>query len=132
MSSAIGQPQQVVEVFYDGQCPLCLREIRLLLWLDSKRRIAFTDIAADDFEADAYGFTQEQFMAEIQGRLPDGTWITGVEVFRRLYGAVGFGPLVGLSRLPGLSHLLDVGYRFFAKYRLPLTGRCQDDSCRLK
>lgn len=132
MSPDIGQPQQVVEVFYDGQCPLCLREIRLLRWLDSKRRIAFTDIAADDFLAEAYGFTQAQFMAEIQGRLPDGTWITGVEVFRRLYGAVGFGPFVWLTRLPGISHLLDIGYRFFAKYRLPLTGRCQSDSCRLK
>lgn len=126
------QSRMVVEVFYDGDCPLCLREIRLLKWLDAKQRIAFTDIAASDFNAEVYGLTQAQFMAEIQGRLPDGTWITGVEVFRRLYSAIGLGPLVWLTRLPGISHLADAGYRLFAKYRLPLTGRCQQGSCRVK
>ena len=34
-------------------------------------------------------------MAQIHGRLPDGTWLQGVEVFRRLYAAIGFGSLVG-------------------------------------
>ena len=69
-------------------------------------------------------------MDEIQGRLPDGNWITGVEVFRRLYTAVGFGPLVALTRLPGISHGLDAGYRVFARNRLRFTGRCEA-SCRI-
>ena len=33
-----------VEVFYDGEYPLCLRENKLLKWLDRKHRIRFTDI----------------------------------------------------------------------------------------
>jgi predicted DCC family thiol-disulfide oxidoreductase YuxK len=49
-------------------------------------------------------------------------------VFRRLYAAVGFGPLVVLTRLPGISHLLEVAYRVFARNRLRWTGRC-DDTC---
>ena len=68
-------------------------------------------------------------MARIHGRLPDGRIVVGVEVFRRLYAAVGYGPLVALTRLPGLSHLLDLAYELFARNRLRLTGRCADGAC---
>lgn len=121
-----------VEVFYDGECPLCMREIRMLQRRDKRARIQFTDIAAPAFRAQAYGRTQADLMARIHGRLPDGTWIEGVEVFRRLYGAIGFGPLVAITRLPGLSHLLRLAYHLFARNRLRLTGRCAPDgACAL-
>ncbi|QEG40832.1 thiol-disulfide oxidoreductase DCC family protein [Roseimaritima ulvae] len=118
-----------VEVFYDGECPLCLREIKLLKWLDRKDHIQFTDIAAPEFNAEEYAKTPTQFMDEIHGRLPDGQWIIGVEVFRQLYSAVGFGPLIWPTRLPGISHALNFGYHVFAKNRLRLTGRCTGDTC---
>ncbi len=122
-----------IEVFYDGDCPLCLREIQMLMWMDRKRkRVRFTDIAAKDFRSEEYGKTFDELMAQIHGRTPEGEWLIGVEVFRRLYSAVGFGWLVAPSRLPGVSHLLDCGYEFFAKYRLPLTGRRCDDGCRVE
>lgn len=117
-----------VEVFFDGDCPLCLREIALLKGLDGQARIRFTDIAAPGFDAAALGTTQEALMSRIQARLADGTWIEGVEVFRRLYDAVGYGRLVRLTRLPGVAQALDAAYAVFAKNRLRLTGRC-DASC---
>lgn len=121
-----------VEVFFDGDCPLCLREIRMLRRKDRHGRIAFTDIAAPGFDAAALGTDQATLMARIHGRLPDGTWIEGVEVFRRLYAAVGFGWLVALTRVPGLSHLCRLGYHVFARNRLRWTGRCQPDgACRV-
>lgn len=116
---------------FDGECPLCLREIKLLRRIDRKDRIRFTDIADPSFRPTEFGKTNQEFMDEIQGRLPDGTWVTGVEVFRRLYAAVGLGPLVWLTRLPGISYGLEVGYRAFAKNRLRLTGRCSAGSCEV-
>lgn len=124
------QPWQI-EVFFDGDCPLCRKEIRMLQWLDRRERIRFTDIAALDFSSKNYEKTPQEFIDEIQGRLPDGTWVTGVEVFRRLYGAVGLWWLTGLTRLPMISHLLEWGYRIFAKNRLKWTGRCTADSCHI-
>lgn len=118
-----------VEVFYDGACPLCTREIGMLRRRDHRARIRFTDIAADGFDAGTVGLTWQALMDRIHGRLPDGTLIEGVEVFRRLYAAVGFRALVTLSRAPGVSQLLDLAYRLFAKNRLRLTGRCLDDAC---
>ena len=114
-----------VEVFFDGACPLCMREIRMLQRRDRKARIRFTDIAAPDFDPAVTGLTMAELMSEIRGRLPNGERIAGVEVFRQLYAAVGFGPLVAATRLAGIRTLLDVGYRVFAKNRLKWTGRCE-------
>lgn len=117
------------EVFFDGGCPLCHREINFLKRRDGYGKIKFTDIDAADFVPESCGKTYDELMAKIYGRLPDGTWITGVEVFRRLYSAAGFGPAVLLTRLPVISQIMDLGYRIFAKNRLRLTGRCTARSC---
>ncbi|HWO23396.1 MAG TPA: DUF393 domain-containing protein [Kofleriaceae bacterium] len=129
MSSQVLPAGKSVEVFYDGDCPLCMREIRMLMRKDREARIQFTNIAAPGFDAAAYGTSYPALMERIRARLPDGTWIEGVEVFRRLYAAIGFRRLAALTRLPGLSHLLALGYRIFAKNRLRWTGRCTPDAC---
>lgn len=113
-----------IEVFFDGDCPLCSKEIKFLKKLDKQNKIVFTDIADKNFEASNYGLTFDDFMAEIRGRLPDGTMISGVEVFRRLYGAVGLDWAVAITRWPVVSSVLDIGYKWFAKNRLRFTGRC--------
>ena len=118
-----------IEVFFDGGCPLCRREVNLLKRWDRKRHIRFTDIDDVAFHSQDIGMTRDELMTQMHGRLPNGTWLTGVEVFRRMYAALGFGPLVRLSRLPLISRLLDVGYAAFARNRLRLTGRCTAASC---
>lgn len=120
-----------VEVFHDGACPLCAREIAMLRRLDRAERIRFTDISAEDFDASTVGIGWDALMRRIHGRLPDGSIIEGVEVFRRLYAAVGYRKLVAISRWPGVAQLLAAGYRLFAASRLRLTGRCVDGACAL-
>ena len=123
-------PTHAFEVFYDGDCPLCLREINLLRRMDKQDRILFTNIVDHDFNAADYGKQIGKLMAEIHGRLPDGTWVVGVEVFRHLYSLVGFGWAVSVTRWPVVRQSMDWGYRFFAKYRLSLTGRrCEVERC---
>lgn len=119
-----------VEVFFDGECPLCTKEIDLVRRLDRRSRVRFVDIAAPSFDAVArVGRTHDELMARIHARLPDGNLVEGVEVFRLMYAAVGLGPLVALTRLPGITQLLDASYTWFAKNRLRLTGRCEADAC---
>ena len=125
--SAIGDRD--VEVYFDGECPLCVKEINMLRRLDKRQRIRFVDISDARFSPQSLGTTYEKLMSQIQARLPDGSFISGVEVFRRLYGAVGFRRLVRASRWPGVSHVLDFGYERFAKNRLRWTGRCDNGAC---
>ena len=110
-----------IEVFHDGACPLCAREVRMLRRRDRQAR----------FDASQAGVSWEDLMARIHGRLPDGTIIDGPEVFRRMYAAVGFRRLVALSRWPGVAALVDLAYGVFAKNRLRLTGRCAAAGCAL-
>jgi predicted DCC family thiol-disulfide oxidoreductase YuxK len=117
------------EIFFDGQCPLCIREIGLLRSLDHRRRLRFTDIAAKHFDPAFLGVDATVLMSRIHGRLWDGTLVEGVEVFRQAYAAVGFRWLVALTRLPAVSPFLDAMYGWFARNRLRLTGRCTDASC---
>ena len=117
-----------VEVFHDGDCPICTREIHWMRKRDVDGRIRFTDIAEPSFDPSSYDRNQEDFISEIQGRLPPGEWLEGVEVFRQLYTAIGFGAAVQLTRLPLIANGLDWGYRIFARNRLRLTGRC-GESC---
>jgi predicted DCC family thiol-disulfide oxidoreductase YuxK len=120
-----------VEGFYDGGCPLCQREIAFLKRWDRLKRIQFTDITNPDFEPASIARTMPELMSQMHGRLPDGTIITGMDVFRRLYAAVGLGWLVGLTGLPGVRQACDIGYALFARNRTWLTGRCKDGSCRV-
>ena len=66
-----------IEAFYDGACPLCRREVNFLRRIDRHGKIRFTNIASDDFCADDYGIELDEFMTEIHGRLPNGTWVRG-------------------------------------------------------
>jgi len=120
-----------IEVFFDGNCPICRREIAFLRRLDRRKRIRFTDIAPLDRAATVGDVPWSDLMAEIHGRLPDGRWVSGVEVFRRLYAAVGFGPLVRMTRWTGVEQVLEAAYASFARRRLRWTNRCHDD-CRLE
>ena len=118
------------EVFYDGACSICTKEINVIRRLDKNDRIVFTDIVAPDFDAEgSVGLSYETLMDEIHGRFANGEVVTGVEVFRQLYGRVGLKWAIGATRLFGVRHALDAGYVLFAKNRLRLTGRCIDDQC---
>ena len=121
-----------IEVFFDGGCPLCVREISLLRTWDRRGRIKFTDIDDPAFATTDVGKSYDELMKQMHGRLADGTWVTGVDVFRRMYAAVGFGPLVWISRWPGISQLLGVGYQVFARNRLWMTGRCETGTCAIR
>lgn len=120
------------EILVDGECPLCAKEAAFLHRLDGGRgRLRITDITKPGFDAEEYGTTYEEVMGTIHGRSAGGEVQRGVEVFRRAYGAVGWGWLLGWTRLPFIRGIVDVVYRWFARHRLRLTGRsCEADRCR--
>jgi predicted DCC family thiol-disulfide oxidoreductase YuxK len=121
-----------LELFFDGECPLCTREVALLRRIDRRERVRFTDIASPAFDPASLGVSLDVLMARIHARLPSGELIEGVEVFRRAYEAVGLGALSKLSRLPGVRTVADAAYSVFARNRLKLTGRCTRDSCAVR
>jgi len=122
-------------ILIDGDCPLCKHEANMMARMDKGRgNLILIDIASPSFDATAYGTTFENVMGSIHGVLPSGKLVTGMEVFRRAYAASGWGWLLAWSAWPGLRWLADLGYKFFAKYRLRLTGRkdaCEAGRCKI-
>jgi len=95
---------------------------------DHKGHIKFVDIAGPGLDFSELQRSKDQLMAEIHGRLPDGTWITGVDVFVALYDAIDFKWVGKLAGVKLFRPTLDRLYDLFAANRLRLTGRCTDSS----
>lgn len=120
-------------ILIDGDCPLCKVEADLLRKLDRGRgRLDLIDIADPRFDAGRFGTTFEAVMGHIHGVLPDGSLVTGMEVFRRAYAAVGLGWTFHWTGWPVFRWLSDRAYGFFARYRLAITGRRDcGERCRI-
>lgn len=114
-----------IKLLYDGQCPLCLREVNFLRRKDNGRGlICFVDITADDYDPTHHGgVTFQAAMERIHGVLPNGTVLQNVAVFRYVYEVLGMGWVYGITKVPGIGQLADWVYGIWAKYRLQLTGR---------
>ena len=118
-------------MLYDGDCPLCMREVNMLRKRDDGNgKIWFVDVAEEGFEEGpgaAFGIDYETAMATIHAveREKDGALrvISGVEVFQKLYEAVGLGWVYGFLKVPALKAATEAVYRVWAAARLPLTGR---------
>jgi predicted DCC family thiol-disulfide oxidoreductase YuxK len=121
-------------LFYDGGCPVCSREMRFLKKKDSKNLISFIDISSSDFNPSEYNKDQDTFMKQIHARLPDGTLITGMEVFRQAYQRVGHGWILFPTKFPVIKQLADICYALFAKNRMRISkflSRCGMSSCAI-
>ncbi len=114
-----------IKLLYDGECPLCLREVNFLQKKDAGRGlVAFVDIADDSYKSEDNGNIDfETAMGRIHAVLPDGTVVKNVEVFRRVYEALGMGWVYAITKLPIIGSLADTLYGIWANWRLKLTGR---------
>lgn len=119
------EPSWQIKLLYDGECPLCLREVNFLKARDGGQgRVAFVDIAAADYSpAENGGVDFETAMGRIHALLPDGSVVKNVEVFRRAYGALGLGWVYAATQWPLVRPIVDKIYEFWADRRLALTGR---------
>ncbi|MEO1069374.1 MAG: DUF393 domain-containing protein [Cyanobacteria bacterium J06638_6] len=114
-----------IKLLYDGECPLCLREVNFLRKKDGGRGlVAFTDIAAADYVAeDNGGIDFATAMGRIHAVQPDGTVIKNVEVFRQIYSVLGIGWIYAPTGWPVVGALVDWVYGLWADWRLTVTGR---------
>lgn len=114
-----------IRLLYDGECPLCVREVNFLKTRDGGRGlIDFVDIAADDYNPqDNGGIDFETAMGRIHAIKDDGEIIQNLEVFRQVYEVLGMGWVYAITKLPILGTIADFLYGIWANWRLPLTGR---------
>ncbi|KAF3437089.1 hypothetical protein FNV43_RR19842 [Rhamnella rubrinervis] len=114
-----------IKMLYDGDCPLCMREVNMLRERNERYgTIKFVDISSDDYSPDEnQGLNYETVMGRIHAILSDGTVVTDVEAFRKLYEEVGLGWVYAITKYKPIATVADSIYGVWAKYRLQITGR---------
>ena len=112
-----------LQVFYDGRCAICSREMQLLQRRECAGRLVFFDISAPDFMAAEQGRSKADFMKELHVRDGAGRFHTGVSAFARIWSAF---PESLLSRLlerilalPGIHQCAAIGYATCPQDQLP-------------
>ncbi|AUI87547.1 redox protein [Vibrio azureus] len=124
-------------IFYDGTCPLCVKEMQSLLRRDREKQIVTIDINSDDFIH--YPFIDRQQANTILHALTSqGELLLGLDAAHKAWQLVGRGWLYAPLRWKFVKPVADWFYLRFAQNRYKisflLTGtyRCKDGICSRK
>jgi predicted DCC family thiol-disulfide oxidoreductase YuxK len=103
-----------LEVWIDGNCPVCRRSERWCRKRDHSGRLAFKDLRRDpDPPA-----PRDRLEQAVHVRLPDGSVVAGFEAWRRILLELREWRWLGrTTALPGLWHVGSLMYRLVAANR---------------
>lgn len=136
----ITRPAWPLTLFYDGDCPLCLREIHMFQRRNTEGRLELVDITTASVEP-LPGLTRADMLDCLHARFSDGRLVTGIDATYWSYRAVGLGWLVRPLQWSWARPLWQWGYRQFCRLRpaiarlVPMPAvdsptQCDSDRCR--
>jgi predicted DCC family thiol-disulfide oxidoreductase YuxK len=111
-----------LEVFHDGECPVCRMEVRFYERLDKAGRIRWSDIVAlDDSELPA-GKTRAELLGRFHARelrdFGDPGWHVGVDAFSRIWEELpGFRHFAWIFAVPGIRQVAKLAYLAFLRWQ---------------
>lgn len=115
-------------VFYDGECPLCRREINHYRRLQGAGSLDWIDAARDDAALAEFGLQRETAMARFHVIDASGHWHTGAWGFIELWRHLpAYRWVATLLTSLHLVSALDWAYGRFARWRLQ--NRCSNNTC---
>ncbi|MCY1648789.1 DUF393 domain-containing protein [Caulobacter sp. SL161] len=113
MASATAQDPRLT-VWFDGACPLCLREIALMKRLDRRGAIQFIDVAGEEAVCP---IDRAELLARFHAR-EDGQLLSGAAAFAAMWRAIPLLRPFGLAaRAPWALKILDALYVRFLRVR---------------
>jgi predicted DCC family thiol-disulfide oxidoreductase YuxK len=113
--------QAALDVFYDGACPACRREIAHYQTLPAHPPLRYVDASADPLPA--FSPSRAQLLARLHVRRADGRWLHGAEAFVALWACLpGWRALARVGQWPGVLPVMEATYRLFLRVR-PLWRR---------
>jgi predicted DCC family thiol-disulfide oxidoreductase YuxK len=118
-----------ITLYFDGRCPLCLREVRWLAGRADPARLRLVDVHDDLALACDRTPAREEMLAILHARTASGQWLTGVEATVAAWQAAGAGVWVRWLIWPGVRRLSWLLYRLFARYRHRLARIVGEQVC---
>lgn len=109
-----GEDRPELIVWFDGGCPLCIREIALMRRLDRRCGIDFIDVATPD---SVCPIDRTELLARFHAR-EDGVMLSGAAAFAAMWRAIPvLRPLGLVARNAIVLRLLEALYLRFLKFR---------------
>jgi predicted DCC family thiol-disulfide oxidoreductase YuxK len=103
-----------VTIYYDGGCPLCMREIALMRRLDWRQAIDFRDVSPPEV---ACPIDRQELLAQFHAN-EDGVMLSGAAAFAAMWRAIPLlKPLGWAARNPFILALLERLYIRFLRIR---------------
>ena len=122
MSSANQQSDPELTVWYDSDCPLCIREINLMRKLDKRNVIDFVEIQS----ATGCPISTDELMKRFHAQEMGKPIVSGAAAFAAMWRAVPIlRPLGLLARFRPVLWILEQLYRGFLKIRPWLQRRAR-------
>jgi predicted DCC family thiol-disulfide oxidoreductase YuxK len=125
--------QKNLQVFYDGHCVLCSREIQFYMKQPGSEKIEWIDIMTTGFSAEVHGLDPQKIHARFHVK-KSGQIFEGVDGFQLIWQELKIFKLLDWAAQTSLSRsLMNFGYDLFVKLRpyLPRKSaeQCSQDSC---
>lgn len=112
------------KLLYDGECPICKREVCILKKKDSQTKIKFIDISSKEFlPLENNNIDYNTAMSQIHAIDGNGNLLVGIPAFATVYARCQLLVTSALLRISFIKWTLKPLYTLFAKKRLWLTGR---------
>lgn len=103
-----------VQVYYDGGCPVCSREIAFYQARPGTDGFKWVNVNSADPTDLGTGLTREMALARMHVRQPDGTLLSGAAAFAVMWRQMpGFKPLGRLLAVPPFGAAAELLYRCF-------------------
>jgi predicted DCC family thiol-disulfide oxidoreductase YuxK len=110
--------KQSVTVYYDGSCPICVREIGAYQNCAGADQLAWVDVSSTHRLGPAADLTREQALARFHVRRADGTLVNGGAAFAALWVSLPSLRWAGrLFQLPPFSWIIAASYNGFLHIR---------------
>ncbi|PJE79213.1 hypothetical protein CI610_01832 [invertebrate metagenome] len=106
-----------VTLFYDGSCPLCMKEVHWLQSRNQHHRLLLEDITSENFRERFPDLDVDALDRFLHVRLGNGDMLKGVDATWAVWSSVGRGWVIAPLRWPLLAYLADACYALFAAYR---------------
>ena len=109
-------------LFFDGYCPLCVKEMAHLRAADHHQRLLLVDIQQPDF-AERYPHIDAAAASRIlHAETASGELLLGLDVTYRAWSLVGRGFWFAPLRWPVIRWFADKAYLWFARNRYRISG----------
>ncbi|MBA4742610.1 MAG: DUF393 domain-containing protein, partial [Azoarcus sp.] len=109
---------QRLTVYYDGGCPLCRREIGFYRSQPGADGVDWVNLLEADPRSLGDDLDFDAAMARFHVRRPDGRLASGALGFALLWQQLPrFRSLGRIAALPGVVHVLELGYRLVLRVR---------------